>query len=84
MANKRFYLNGSWVSLSRIRDFNSLIIGKHYYVSCGIWSGKMIYCGHVHNKRQYTFTFGDTVESWKNNFNICACKSNLEVYSYDA
>lgn len=84
MANKSFLLNGSLVTLSRIRDFNSLVIGNTYYVTDGFWSGLMIYCGHVHDARRYTFTFGSSVDSWRNSFCLCGFKSNLEVYRYDA
>lgn len=68
------------MSRRKIRDFNNLVIGKSYFVTDGFWSGVMIYCGHVHNIRKFTFTFGDSVDSWVNSFCLCAFKSNLEVY----
>lgn len=77
---RRVYKNGSWVNLNRIHDLNSLTIGYKYFVVSGIWSANLIYCGHVHNKRMFTFTFGKTADEWINNFNICDYKSNIEVY----
>lgn len=81
----RYLKNGIWHDLGNpIKDLDSLVIGKKYFVISGIWSAPLIYCGHVHSKRQFTFTFGDTADSWINNFNICDYKSNLKVFNYDA
>lgn len=59
------------------------IIGELYHVQCGIWNAHVIYCGHCHSAREYTFTFGPDESSWINNFNIVACKSRLKVYMPD-
>lgn len=72
--------NGKWIYPIRIRNFENLEIGKKYFVVCGIWCANAIYCGHVINKKEYTFTFGNSVNEWKNNFNISSCKSNIEVF----
>lgn len=79
MINRVFTKKG-WYKLKRIQDLNSLEVGKKYFVIAGIWSANLIYCGHVHNKRQYTFTFGKSSEDWINNFNICDYKSNLAIF----
>ena len=76
-------------NLFRISDFNSLVVGKRYIVevkdSC--WGkSNVLYCGRpFKNKRELCFTYGDTVESWRTNWNISACKSNLKVWevNYD-
>ncbi|MBO4857891.1 MAG: hypothetical protein J5527_05205 [Treponema sp.] len=67
----------------RIYSFDSLEIGKSYYVVSGIWSGNLLYCGHVHSPKEFTFTFGNSVDSWVNNFNIVACKSRLKIFNAD-
>jgi len=83
MKEFRYCHNGSWVSLGKpIKDLNTLEVGKKYFVISGIWSAPLIYCGHVHSKREFTFTFGKTSDSWINNFSICDYKSNLKVFNY--
>ena len=76
----RVYYKGEFRVLKQINDFNSLSIGQKYFVISGIWSATLLYCGHVHHPQKYTFTFGESVESWVNNFNICDYKSNIKVF----
>ncbi len=69
--------------MRRIYNFNDLKIGDFYKVKCGIWElNYVVYCGHVHSSKKYTFTCGTTPDSWVDNFNIVASKSNLKVYKY--
>ena len=68
--------------MKRIKNLENLKIGNTYYVICGIWQGKTIYCGNVHSIKEYTFTFGNCVDDWKNSFNIVARKSKLKVYEF--
>lgn len=62
--------------------FEDLVIGKEYFVECGIWQANVIYCGlKKQGKRMLPyFTFGKCVEDWKNNFGIHSAKSNLKIY----
>lgn len=66
-------------------DVNSLEIGKKYFiVSESPFSNcVLLYVGHVHNPKKFTFTFGETVDSWINNFNLCISKSNFKAYEVD-
>ena len=67
--------------MKRINDLSKLAIGTKYRVECDIWKADLIYCGHVHSDKDYTFTFGETVDSWRQNFNVVAPKSRLKIYA---
>lgn len=71
--------------MKRITDFNTLVIGKRYQVYCGVWQGKLLYCGFEnHGKRIYhRFTYADNVAGWKNSFNLYSTKSNFKVFDLD-
>lgn len=61
---------------------SDLVVGKKYLLDTGFWGyNKLLYCGEVKEGRRtkYRFTFGETVESWKYNFNFVACKSNFKI-----
>jgi len=68
--------------MERIYDLSKLVVGQKYFVKCGIWQGNVLYCGQALNGRRlkYLFTFGPTVESWKDNMNLFSVKTNLKVY----
>ena len=59
--------------------FKDWQVGKRYFVKCGIWQGNLIYCGLQGLKRYPLFTYG-TLETWKENINIHAAKSNIKCY----
>lgn len=64
--------------LKRVKIENC-VRGQKYYVECGIWQATVLYVGTLGKK--YLFTFGDDVDEWEHQFNICSCKSNLKVYA---
>ena len=55
--------------------------GQRYYVECGIWQATVLYVGLVGKK--YLFTFGDDVNYWEHQLNICSFKSRLKVYELE-
>lgn len=62
-------------------NVNDLVIGKLYFVECGMWSGRVVY---THSEKRgtrtyYNFTFG-RFDNWLNQFNIYGCKSKLKIY----
>lgn len=70
-------------SLKRV-SVDSLVIGKKYVVEIkgSFWNtnSPLTYIGTpFKNKREHYFSYG-TLNDWKNNFGVCACKSNLKVY----
>lgn len=62
-------------------NFEKLIVGKEYYVHCGIYKAIVTYVGSqlVGKRMKYRFTFGQ-VDNWKNQFNFFSTKSNLKVF----
>ena len=61
---------------------NELEIGKKYLLDTGFWGyNKLLYCGVVKEGKRikYRFTFGDTVDSWRYNFNYVVCKSRFKI-----
>ena len=63
-------------------NVNELEIGKKYLLDTGFWGlNKLLYCGIVKEGKRikYRFTFGETVDSWRYNFNFVACKSNFKI-----
>lgn len=60
-------------------QFKDWQIGKRYFVKSGIWQGNLIYCGLQGKKMYPLFTFGN-LDTWKENFNIHAAKSNISCY----
>lgn len=61
---------------------DNLVIGKKYLIDQGFWGKcKLLYCGTVKEgkRTKYRFTYGPTVESWVNNFNFVATKSNFKI-----
>lgn len=45
----------------------NLVVGKQYYVMCGIWRGVVSFVGafQVGKRIKYRFTYG-SVDNWKN------------------
>ena len=67
--------------------FEELVIGREYFVKCGIWQSVVTYVGMIprggSNVACPLFTFGPSIEEWQNNINIHSAKSNIKVYEID-
>ena len=71
--------------MRRLYDLTKLEVGKRYFVQLGIWQGNVLYCGECLDgkRKKLRFTFGSTVESWKDNMNLVGSKSNFKVFVID-
>lgn len=62
-------------------SFDNLVIGKQYYVKCGIWQGRVSFVGTYQSGKRikYHFTYGPA-ENWENQFGHICSKSQIKVY----
>ena len=63
-------------------NVSQLVVGRRYFVECGIWTGKVLFvrCEVSKTRKYYRFTFADNVDDWKNDFGIIATKSKLKIF----
>ncbi len=81
---KRLISGGKCEDMKRVK-FDDVVIGKEYFVKCGVWQARVLYVGMIlrGNVPCPLFTFGCCIDDWKNNFNIHSAKSNIKVYELD-
>lgn len=67
--------------MEKFKRAKEWVIGRKYYVVCGIWRGHVVYVGTVleGNRIKHEFTFG-SLENRDSQFSIVSAKSNLRVY----